>query len=65
MEGNYMKKFLVLFLVLAVSAGLFAGSGGQELYIDSKSNRLVNTKAKYTEGLVSLDKIPIINRRFG
>jgi iron(III) transport system substrate-binding protein len=34
----------------------------QELFIDSGSNRLpVNTKAKYTPGLVSLDKLPIIN----
>ncbi|MDR0389370.1 MAG: ABC transporter substrate-binding protein [Spirochaetaceae bacterium] len=34
----------------------------QELYIDSGSNRLpVNTKAKYTPGLVSLDELHIIN----
>ena len=34
---------------------------GQELYIDSKSNRLpVNTKAKVTPGLISLDKIAIV-----
>ena len=34
---------------------------GQELYIDSKSNRMpVNTKAKVTEGLISLDKLAII-----
>ena len=33
----------------------------QELYIDSKSNRLpVNIKAKVTPGLISLDKIAII-----
>ncbi|GHV95596.1 hypothetical protein AGMMS50293_19160 [Spirochaetia bacterium] len=34
----------------------------QELFIEAKSNRLpVNTKAKYTPGLVSLDQLPIIN----
>ncbi|MDR1862826.1 MAG: ABC transporter substrate-binding protein [Treponema sp.] len=34
----------------------------QELFIDSGSNRLpVNTKARYTPGLVSLDKLPIID----
>lgn len=34
----------------------------QELYIDSGSNRLpVNTRARYTPGLVSLDDLPIIN----
>jgi iron(III) transport system substrate-binding protein len=40
----------------------FMSVRGQELYIDAMSNRLpVNTKAKYTPGLVSLDKLPIIN----
>lgn len=39
----------------------FMSARGQELYIDAKSNRLpVNTKAKYTPGLTSLDKLPII-----
>jgi iron(III) transport system substrate-binding protein len=34
----------------------------QELYIDSGSNRLpVNTRARYTPGLISLDNLPIIN----
>jgi iron(III) transport system substrate-binding protein len=40
----------------------FMSVRGQELFIESNSNRLpVNTKAKYTPGLVSLDKLPIIN----
>lgn len=35
---------------------------GQELYIDSASNRLpVNINAKYADGLVSLDDLPIID----
>jgi iron(III) transport system substrate-binding protein len=35
---------------------------GQELFIDAQSNRLpVNTLAKFTPGLISLDKLPIIN----
>ncbi|GMO42639.1 MAG: ABC transporter substrate-binding protein [Treponemataceae bacterium] len=39
----------------------FMSVRGQELFIDAKSNRLpVNTKAKYTPGLVSLDQLPII-----
>ena len=39
----------------------FLSTRGQELYIESKSNRLpVNTKAKPTEGLTSLDKISIV-----
>ncbi|MDR3311589.1 MAG: ABC transporter substrate-binding protein [Spirochaetaceae bacterium] len=40
----------------------FMSVRGQELFIDAKSNRLpVNTKAKYTPGLTSLDKLPIID----
>ncbi|AEF83789.1 iron ABC transporter substrate-binding protein [Treponema primitia ZAS-2] len=40
----------------------FMSVRGQELFIDAASNRLpVNTKAKYTPGLVSLDDLPIIN----
>jgi iron(III) transport system substrate-binding protein len=39
----------------------FMSVRGQELYIDAASNRLpVNVNAKYTEGLVSLDDLPII-----
>ena len=39
----------------------FMSAKGQELYIDSKSNRLpVNIKAKVTPGLISLDKIAIV-----
>ena len=35
---------------------------GQELYIDSASNRLpVNINANYADGLVSLDQLPIID----
>jgi iron(III) transport system substrate-binding protein len=40
----------------------FLSARCQELYIDSGSNRLpVNVNAKYTPGLVSLDKLPIID----
>jgi iron(III) transport system substrate-binding protein len=40
----------------------FMSVRGQELFIEAQSNRLpVNTKAKYTPGLTSLDKLPIIN----
>jgi iron(III) transport system substrate-binding protein len=39
----------------------FMSVRGQELYIDAASNCLpVNVNAKYTEGLVSLDNLPII-----